>query len=248
MTEVVKLVYPEPAIAMVSLEDRESRNTFSRRLIEGLLAAFKEIQQNNQVKVVIVHGYENYFCCGGTQEELLDIYLGKLNFTDLSFYRLLLDCEVPTIAAMQGHAIGGGLAFGCYADHIILAEECIYSTNFMKYGFTPGMGATYMVPKKLGESLGNELLYTANTYHGGTLKQRGVSVPVVKKAEVLNVALELAKQLADKPCLSLKLLKSHLTQEIRKQLPTIIEAELAMHKTTFAQQEVKERIETLFGA
>jgi len=154
---------------------------------------------------------------------------------------------VPTIAAMQGHAIGGGLAFGCYADLIILGEECIYSTNFMKYGFTPGMGATYMIPRKFGEMLGHELLYTADTYSGGLLKSRGIPISVVKKADVLSTAMQKAKQLADKPRYSLQLLKAHLTQEIRKTLPQIIEQELAMHEKTFAQAEVKKRIEERFG-
>ena len=74
------------------------------------------------------------------------------NFCGLSILPLLLDCKIPTIAAMQGHALGGGLAFGCYADLIILAEECFYSANFMNHGFTPGMGATYVYQKNLARA------------------------------------------------------------------------------------------------
>jgi len=247
MADVVKLSYPESSIAVVTLEDRENHNTFSKALIEGLLSAFGTIQRNKKIKIVVIHGYENYFCCGGTKEELLAIYSGKLTFTDFAFYRLLLDCEVPTIAAMQGHALGGGLAFGCYADLIILAEESLYSTNFMKFGFTPGMGASYMVPKKLGENLGHEMLFSAKNYHGGVLKKRGVLVDVVKKNDVIGTAMNLARELADKTRMSLQLLKEHLTQPIKAALPKIIEQELAMHRITFAQSEVKERIETLFG-
>jgi polyketide biosynthesis enoyl-CoA hydratase PksI len=247
MNEVVRLDYPESGIAKVILEDRESKNTFSHAIIEGLIKTFDAINHNKDVKVVVVHGYENYFCCGGTKEELLNIFSGKVTFADLHFYRLLLDCEVPAIAAMQGHAIGGGLAFGCYADLIVLAEECLYSTNFMKYGFTPGMGATYMVPKKFGKNIGHEMLYSAKNYHGGVLRDRGIPLPVVKKADVITIALSLAKELAEKPRTSLITLKQHLTQSIKQKLPKIIEQELAMHKITFAQPEVKERIESLFG-
>lgn len=246
MSSVVSLNV-EQEIAMVQLIDRESRNTFSRELIQGLLDTFAAIKQHDTIKVVVIHGYDNYFCCGGTQEELLNIQSGKITFADTSFYRLLLDCPVPTISAIQGHAIGGGLVFGCYADLIILAEESIYSTNFMKYGFTPGMGATYMIPRKFGETIGHELLYTADTYSGGVLKAKGIPVPVVRKAEVLTKAMQIAKQLADKPRQSLTLLKSHLTDEIRQRLPQIIQQELAMHEKTFTQIEVKKRIEERFG-
>lgn len=241
-------MYPKPHVAVVTLEDRESRNTFSRPLINGLLQAFNTLQKDLTIKVIVIHGYDNYFCCGGTQEELLAIQAGTLSFTDLGFYRLLLDCEIPTIAAMQGHALGGGLAFGSYADIMILAEESLYSTNFMKYGFTPGMGATYLIPKKFGESLGLEMLFTAKNYQGGALKQRGVNFQVVKREAVLETALELAEELADKPLLTLKTLKAHLSQEMKRHLAKVIDQELMMHKITFPQLEVKQRIQQLFGS
>lgn len=245
MNDVVKVQYPHPNIAEIIMEDRASSNTFSQAIIDGLASAFKSILP--ETKVVVIHGYENYFCCGGTQEELLNIAEGKITFADLSFYRLLLDCELPTIAAMQGHALGGGLAFGCYADLIVMAEESIYSTNFMKYGFTPGMGSTYIVPKKLGEQLGNEMLFTAKNYHGGVLKQRGATVSIVKKTDVIPTAFALAKELADKPLVSLKVLKQHLTEEIRVNLPKVIDKELSMHSISFAIPEVTDRIKSLFG-
>lgn len=234
-------------IATVQLIDRQARNTFSQTLIQGLLQTFKVINSHPEVKVVVIHGYDNYFCCGGTQEELLKIFSGEVSFVDLEFYRLLLDCPVPTIAAMQGHAIGGGLALGCFADIIILGEECVYSTNFMKYGFTPGMGATYTIPRKFGENLGYEMLYNAKNYHGKVLKDRGISLEVVKKNEVVPTAMEHAQELSRKTRTSLIVLKQHLTQKIKEDLPSIIEKELTMHRLTFVESEVKERIETLFG-
>lgn len=245
--DTVDLTYPEAGIALVAMQERAERNTFTKTLIDGLLTAFAEIHANPVVKVVVLHGYDNYFCCGGTQAELIGIYDGKINFSDLPIYRLLLDCEVPTISAMQGHALGGGLAFGCYADLLVMAEESLYSANFMKYGFTPGMGATYILPQKFGALLGAELLFSANSYHGGALRERGIAARVVKKKEVIATALTLAHDLADKPLVSLKLLKAHLTQRIKAELPAIIEQELAMHTVSFAQPEVRERIETLFG-
>lgn len=247
MTDVVTLDYQD-SIAIVKLEDKASKNTFSKDLIDGLMRVFAIINRESQAKVVIVQGYDNFFCCGGTQEELLKISTGETTFADLVFYRLLLDCEVPTIAAMQGHGIGGGLVLGLYADLIVLAEECFYTANFMKYGFTPGMGATYILPKKFGTLLGTEMLYTAKNYQGLELQKRGIQATVVKKAEVVPTAFALAKELADKPLKSLKILKQHLTQRIKADLVQVIKAELIMHEQTFAfSADVKRRIETTFG-
>ncbi|MCP4138408.1 MAG: enoyl-CoA hydratase [bacterium] len=246
MSSVINF-YRENSVAIVSIEEREFKNTFSKRLISGLMETVEDINNDPSIKVVVIHGYDNYFCCGGTKEELIDILEGNLKFSDLNFYDLLLKCKVPVIAAMQGHALGGGLVFGSYADIIVMGKECIYNTNFMKYGFTPGMGATYIIQKKFGEILGTEMLYSAKNYYGGELQERGVSAKVVPKKDVISTAMALARELEEKPLLSLKTLKEQLTARIKSELPEIIEQELQMHNITFAQPEVRTRIESLFG-
>lgn len=247
MSAAVGLELLERGIVHVRLEERESRNTFSEALVRGLVAAFERIAHLEDAKAVVVSGYDGYFCCGGTKHELLEIHAGRASFEALDFYRLLLDCELPTIAAVQGHALGGGLAFACYADLMVLAEEAVYGTNFMKYGFTPGMGATCVVPLKLGSALGTEMLMTARTYRGSELRARGVPVPVVARAQVLETAFALAHELADKPTISLRLLKRHLSARLRRELPDVVAEEVAMHAVSFRQPEVRERVERLFG-
>lgn len=244
---VVRLAYSPDDIATVAMEDRASKNTFSPELVAGLFDVFARIRAEARAKVVLIHGFDNYFCCGGTRAELLAIQERRLDFTDARFFDLLLQCEVPTIAAMQGHALGGGLAFGCFADLIVMAEECLYSANFMRYGFTPGMGATCIVPRKFGEILGAEMLYGAAGYHGGELRARGVGARVVKKAEVLATATTLATELAEKPRVALLELKRTLAAQLRADLPRVIEREVEMHRVTFAQPGVRARIEERFG-
>lgn len=247
MGQVVNLTEIGDDIVQITMQNREGQNTFSRSLIDGIFEAFETIKQNETYKVVILTGYDNYFCCGGTKDELFKIYNKEIDFNDLDFFAKPLECEIPVIAAMQGHGIGGGFVFGCYSDFIILGKENVYTTNFMKYGFTPGMGGTYIVPLRLGQSVGNEMLFTAENYRGGQLQDRGVPQRVFPKAEVLSEAISLARKLAEKPRLSLVTLKSHLTADIKAKLPEIIKKELKMHEITFHHSEVAERIEGLFG-
>lgn len=243
--ETVKLIR-DGKIARVIMEDRTSKNTFSETFTDGLLNAFRQIEADPVYKVVILTGYDNYFCCGGTQEELLKIYRGESVFTKGKIYDLLLNCKIPVISAMQGHALGGGLVMGCYADIMILAKQCIYSTNFMKYGFTPGFGSTYIIPQKFGDLLGAEMLLTAATYQGNDLLQRGAPARIVDKNEVLNLADQIASELVEKPLSSLKLLKQHMAKKHQQALQCAVLEELAMHDISFRQPEVKEKIETLF--
>jgi polyketide biosynthesis enoyl-CoA hydratase PksI len=244
---VVETIELEPGIVQISMCDRERKNTFSPALIEGLVGAFDGIARRDNAKVVILTGYDSYFCSGGTQESLLALHAGKAKFTDVNLYGLALDCRVPVIAAMQGHGIGGGFVMGLYADLVLLSRESIYTTNFMNYGFTPGMGATLIVPQKLGLPLAEEMLFTARNYRGEELKQRGIPFSVLPRAEVLAEALALARQLAEKPRGALIELKNRLAASLRERLPEVIAQELAMHDRTFHGAEVKDRIQARFG-
>lgn len=247
MSDVVKLSIAEPGLAVIELADRANSNLFSRALVTGLFECMERIRGEASVRAVVVHGYDTMFCAGGTKDELLGIFEGRIQFTDVPLYRLFLDCEVPVIAAMQGHALGGGFILGLFADLVVLAEESLYGANFMKYGFTPGMGATQILPDKVGPVLAAEMLYTAENYSGGVLRDRGVPFPVVKRKDVIPTALKLGRQLAEKPLISLKLLKQQLTRRLVAELPQTVQAERDMHRISFAQPEVRQRIEALFG-
>ena len=247
MADVVTIEDRGQGVVEITMRDRMNKNTFSPELICGLKSGFEKVSTQNDSKIVVLTGYDTYFASGGTQESLLSLYEGKAKFTDGNFYSLPLECCIPVIAAMQGHGIGGGFVFGLFSDFVVLSRESVYTTNFMKYGFTPGMGATCLLPAKLGLSLAQEMLIGARNFRGADLEKRGIPFPVVSRIEVLPLALELAREIADKPRLSLVTLKSHLVANLKDQLPVAITQELSMHEKTFHQPEVKDRIHTLFG-
>jgi polyketide synthase PksL len=242
--EEVTLQIVNEAIAIITLQDRKHRNMFSENLILGLMAKFGEIKTNEKVKAVIVTGYDNIFAMGGTQEQLMGISDRRMNFTDAPFmYRGLLETDLPVISAIQGHASGGGLLFGLYGDIIVMAEDGIYSAVFTKYGFTPGMGATFILKEKLGNNLATEMMFTAKSFTGEELRNRGASIIFRNSKNVLQEALNIAKMLAEKPVITLKTLKKDLSSRILQELPKYIERESYMHQQTFSNSEVKERIQ-----
>ena len=245
--DVVLVDRPSPGVVQITMRDTEHRNTFSPALIEGLDRSFAAIEEDESCRAVVITGYDTYFASGGTQEMLVKMARGEVRFNQVDFFRLALDCSVPVVAAMQGHGLGGGFVFGLYADFTVFARESIYTANFMKYGFTPGMGATVMTPARLGPVLAQEMMFTARNYRGDELAQRGCAQPVVPRREVLPYALRLASNLAEKPRHSLQLLKRHLTSTLREDLDAAIRAEVDMHDQTFGRPEVMANIESRFG-
>lgn len=230
-------------IAVVTIQDKKGSNTFTETVIQGLMYYFEQIRKNPQIKAVIVTGNDKIFCMGGTKEQLKDISDEKLEFTDAPFlYTGLLKCEVPVISAMQGHASGGGMLFGLYADIVIMSLESVYSAVFTKYGFTPGMGATFILEDKLGKNLAYEMMFSAKTYTGRDLQNRNASVIFKPQEEVLKEAVNMARLIVQKPKNTLRVLKEELSGRILERLLTCIEKENDMHKKTFTNNEVKERI------
>jgi polyketide biosynthesis enoyl-CoA hydratase PksI len=251
MTDVVTWEEAAEGVALVVMADREHKNTFTDDLVLGLGDAFRQIGSDERYRAVVLTGYGSYFCSGGTREALLDIQAGKATFIrpegQPNVYALPLDCPVPVISAMQGHAVGGGLAMGLFADFVILARESVYTANFMKYGFTPGFGSTLVFPAKLGPLLAQEFLMTARTFRGAELAARGVPFEVRPRTDVLPTALELARGLAEKPRRSLVTLKDHLVRDLRERLPEAVARELTMHEVTFHQPEVRELLMSRYG-
>lgn len=244
---VVDLHEVEPGIVQLTMQDRDHKNKFSKELLLGLIQSFELIQANSSYKVVILTGYDSYFASGGTKEGLFDIYDGKVKYTDTNVYRLALDCKIPVIAAMQGHGIGAGWCMGMSCDFVVMSHESYYTTNFMKFGFTPGFGATLFFPEKFGNSLAQEILFTGKRYRGSELQSRGIPFPVLPREEVLPYAIQLAKILSESPRESLITFKDYTTGSIREKLSFAIEKEIEMHEKTFVNQpEVKERIQLLF--
>ncbi|QND85140.1 Modular polyketide synthase [Chromobacterium vaccinii] len=236
-----------PGVALIRMQDRANKNTFTFEMIDRLTEAFAEAGARQDVRAVVLTGYDSYFSSGGTQEGLRDLFEGRYRFTDKDLYSVALNCPLPVVAAMQGHGIGGGFVLGLFADMAVLARESVYTANFMKYGFTPGMGATLVLPEKLGPALAQEMMLGAGNYRGEELQRRGAPFPVLPREQVLPHALELAASLAEKPRQSLVALKRHLSASLRARLPAFIEQELELHEQTFHQPEVRERIEALFG-
>ena len=229
----VRILRTVPGVALLAMEDREQRNMFSGSLVTGLHRGLKELSSDPEIKVVVVHGFDTWFCSGGTPEQLQRIRTGESHFSDDPIYRALLDFELPTVAAMQGHALGGGMTFGLYADVIVMAEEAYYAGNFMQHGFTPGVGATALFPARLGDSLGREMLCTATRYQGRELQARGAGMLFRPAADVIPTAVERARELAEHPRNHLLVLKRLLNRQLKQRVDEAIDFELAAHEELF---------------
>ncbi|HEY1138400.1 MAG TPA: SDR family NAD(P)-dependent oxidoreductase [Xanthomonadaceae bacterium] len=232
-SQVISATRHADGVVEVRMADRDARNMFSEAFSSGMREVFARIADDARCRVVVLTGYDNYFASGGTPETLLSIQQGREVFTDNTVFALPLFCPVPVIAAMQGHGIGAGWALGMYADDALFSSESRYVSPYMGYGFTPGAGATGLIPARIGLDLGRESLLAAREYAGDDLRVRGLRQRVLPRARVVDEAMAQARRIARLPRAWLEAVKAMWATSERAALADVFARELAMHDATF---------------
>ncbi len=160
----------------------------------------------------------------------------------LSFYgRYLsvLDLPVPVVAAVEGPAIGAGLCVALACDLIIVGEDSKLALNFVQLGLHPGMGATYLAPRRVGAQRAAELLFTGRRFDGREAATMGLALESVASGQVLARAQAVAAQIASGAPLSVRALKRGLTVD-RKALQASLEHEARAQAESYGSEDLGE--------
>lgn len=243
---LVAVSYLDEAIAVIHMQDIENKNALTPDFVEALLGAFKQVSESQQIKAVVLSGLEDVFCSGANSETLIELSSGQLKPTDILLPKVLLNIPIPVIAAMTGHAVGGGLALGLCADIVIIAKKSRYGCSFINMGFTPGMSITKLLENVFSPTLAHELQYTGEFKLGEAFIGKSGFNEILSKEEVLPKAIDIAQRIAEKPRATLEILKRYLSMPKRKCFEETITVETMMHQISFAQTEIKELIHDNF--
>lgn len=245
---VVHAAIGADGVARIALDDAATRNGLTTALSEGLSDALATAVARPEARVVLLSGRPDFFSSGATRELLDELLDGAREARDIGLPALLLGCPLPVVAAVQGAAVGGGLALALSCDVTVAAEERRYGFNFMDLGFTPGMGCTRLVVDAVGAAFAAEMMLTGKLYKGRELSGRGLFAHVVPEAEVLAQAEEIAARIADKPRGAVELLKESLALPRRLAWAEAISREHLMHRRCFEDPATRARIAERFGA
>ena len=184
MSDVLHVTRPEAGICELRMDDAANRNGLSEALVRALMTAFASLATDPGVKVVLLKGRADVFCAGATLESLRDVAHDRVRVKDVELPAAVVGCPVPVVAAIEGHAVGGGLALALCCDIQVAAEESRYGTNFAELGFTPGMGTTTLLPLAVGHGRASEMMMTARFYKGREMAGTGLFTHVVRRADV----------------------------------------------------------------
>jgi polyketide biosynthesis enoyl-CoA hydratase PksI len=232
----------ECGIVTLGLES-PPHNALSEALVAELTRAIAESSADTDTKVIVLTGQADVFCAGAPREVLTQLAGGHLRASDILLPKTLFDCPVPVIAAMGGHAIGGGFALGLSADIVLIGRESRYGFTFMNLGFSPGMGVTRLCEHVLSPAIAHELMYGGELRKGSDFERCGGINYVLPRAEVVPKALDVAARIATKPRLAIEVLKRSLSLSRRRAFEDSITLESLMHQVTFGAPGTRQRID-----
>lgn len=225
-------------IATVTLNRPEKRNALSRQLIAELEEALTAIERS-AAEVVVLTGAGKAFCAGMDLEELKSMAAQspEENLEDsrrtARLFRRLYEFPRPTIAAVNGAAIAGGLGLATMCDFTLAAAEAKLGYTETRIGFIPALVASILV-WQVGHKTARDLLLTARLLDAGEAERLGLVNQVVPGGQVLERAHALAEQLLENSPSSLRATKQLLNRFLAEALDRGIE--LAVHENAGIRQ------------
>ena len=179
--------------ALFKLNDPERRNILSPALCRALSAAVREASTVPEVKAIVITGTAPAFCAGADLADLQAARGGETAALHAVYQSFLdvADSPLPTIAAVNGAAIGAGMNLALACDLRIASEDALFDTRFLKIGLHPGGGHSWMLLRALGWAQASRLLLLAASVGAEEAKEIGLVQQVTAPDALVDAALAL---------------------------------------------------------
>jgi enoyl-CoA hydratase/carnithine racemase len=203
------VVSVENRVLTVRLDRLEKKNALTRGMYLGMIEALKQADADPNVRVVLITGTEACFTAGN---DLVDFANAKPGETSpaILYLQTLAAAQKPVIAAVGGVAVGIGTTMLLHCDLVYAASDARFQLPFVNLGLCPEAGSSTLLPALVGHRKAAELLYFGEPFTAGTAQELGIVNTVVASNELLTMATEKARQLAEKPPAALRITKALL--------------------------------------
>jgi enoyl-CoA hydratase/3-hydroxyacyl-CoA dehydrogenase len=246
--EVVKetiIVRKEKPIAWIVLNRPERLNAINPKMIEEISKALDELEEDPDVRVVVFKGSGRAFCAGADVTAFAGINPMLAVKASRKFQELTLKIQFytkPTITAIHGYALGGGLELALSTDFRIASEEAMLGQPEINLGFIPGAGATQRLAKIVGPAKAKELIMTGEFIPAVEAHKIGLVNKLVKPGALDEEARNLALKLAEKPPLALMAAKIAIDTGLEAGLWPGLSIESQLFGILFSTEDVIEGV------
>ena len=236
----------DDGVVVLTLNQPERRNAMTEELTDAWRVEIAALKGDRSVRVVVVQAHGKAFCAGGDlswiEGDGTPVTPDSLREKMLPFYKTWLsirDLEVPSIAAIQGAAVGAGLCLALACDLRFAAAGASFSAPFTKLGIHPGMAATYLMPQAMGMALTRDLLYTGRSLSAQEALSYGLVTRILPEDSLHSQTLEIARDVASAAPVATRLTKVGLALGPRS-LEDVLAWEALAQPITMATEDLKE--------
>jgi enoyl-CoA hydratase len=202
------LVAKEPPVALVTMNRPQQLNALSLGLVKDLSLAMQALDQDDEVRVIILTGGEKAFAAGADIKEMAALGPFDEPVQQRLAYRDRINLvSKPVIAAVSGFALGGGCELAMSCDIIIAAENARFGQPEVNLGIIPGSGGTQRLTRLLGKHRAMELILTGDFLTATQAERLGLVNRVVPAELLLEEARVVARKIAAKPLLAIRAAK-----------------------------------------
>ena len=239
------IVRKEKPIAWIVLNRPERLNAINPKMIEEIGRALDDLEEDPDVRVIVFKGNGRAFCAGADVTAFAGINPLLAMKASRKFQELTLKIQFytkPTIAAIHGYALGGGLELALSTDFRIASEDAMLGQPEINLGFIPGAGATQRLARIVGPAKAKELIMTGDFIPAVEAHKMGLISKVVKPGALDEEARNLALKLAEKPPLALMTAKIAIDMGLEAGLWSGLAIESQLFGTLFSTEDVIEGV------
>ena len=236
-------------IAVITFNLPERRNSMSEAMTASWPRLMQDLKEDQLLAAVVVTGAGSAFNAGGDLSWIVSepgASVSDLRLRMLAFYRSWLSIktlEVPTIAAINGPAIGAGFALALACDIRYIAEDAKVGVPFTGLGLHPGMATTWSLPNVAGSAVARDLLLTGRIVKGAEAVTLGLASLCAPADEVLDRALDAARRIAGTAPVATRLLVTALRDGGHATYEDALQWEGLAQAVTLTMQDMREGIE-----
>jgi len=248
MMETVQLK-KEPPLGWIYLNRPDKLNAINEQLMKDLRQAVDELVADDQIRVIIITGLGKAFCAGADISQFKTLN-GLTAWEFAKKGRELMDyienLPKPTIAMINGYALGGGLELAMACDIRIAAEEAQVGLPEITLGIYPGFGGTQRLIRLIGKGKAMEMMMTGDRIPAREAERLGLVNKVVPLTELEKETRNFAIKLAEKPPVALKLVKLLVNQGLDIPILAGVNMESLGWGVVFSTEDAKEGVNAFF--
>src|SRR5918994_4004685 len=235
------IVTVEAGIAEVTLNRPDRYNALGSRIVGELGEALEEIEASGEVRAMVLTGAgEKAFCSGVDLKERAEMDAGARwshNRVLNAFAERLARLQVPTIAAINGLAFGGGLEITLACDFRIAAEGAMFALPEVGIGIVPGAGGTQRLPRLVGPTRAKELILTGRRVDAQTALTMGLVSKIVSPGSLMDEARTLAEEMCANSPLALAYAKAAVDLALETPIEQGLRYETAAIRATLSSED-----------